>query len=155
MENATILLRNRADPNIACKIGTQNVTPIQLAKTKELIRVLLEYGADSLVTIENVGNESIKTPTTLLQRLVKITQNGALEVFDDSITSNDPDVNSEKLLVVLDYKHFHYEGLNAEEREKLTTGEMNSLIKIFRNKAVESDEMAFHRKLLKMKAGSV
>ena len=155
MENATILLRNRADPNITCKIGSQKITPIQLAKTKELIRVLLEYGADPFVTIENVGKQSTKTPTTLLQRLVNITHNGALEVFDDAITSNEPDINSEKLLVILDYKHFHYEGQSAEEREKSTTEEINSLVKIFRDKVVESDEMAFHRKILKMKAGSV
>ena len=74
-ENATILLKNLADPNIPCEIGTQKFTPMHLAKTKELVRVLLEHNADPFALIESFGTEKRATPITLLQRLLKICLN--------------------------------------------------------------------------------
>ena len=159
---------HRANPNMLCGgTPTQNLTPIHLAKTKELVRVLLEYGADPyLENVDSVqpastGKDSNPLIPTLLQRLLKVQPKGAQELFDDAITTNGEDINSENLLVILDYKHFHHEGLTPLQRQKLTRINTKLMVpyefhgELLFSYKIESDEMSFHKKLLKVKANNV
>ena len=127
---------------------------------------LLENGADPYIesadTLDKAtGKEMAPLTPTLLQRLLKVQPKGALELFDDAITTNGEDLNSEKLLVILDYRYFYHEGLTPLQRQKLTKVNMRLMVpyefhaELFFSHKIESDEMSFHKKLLKVKANNV
>ena len=107
IETSALLLKNGANPNVQSHEVSNCLPPIYLASKKELVRLLLENGADPYLMVKNSSQNDKTSHFTLLQKLLKAQPKGIEELFNDSVMSNGKNLDSEELLVVLDFKHFN------------------------------------------------
>ena len=153
IDTSAILLKNGANPNITSHKVSNCLSPIYLASKKELVRLLLENGADPYLMVENSSQNNNTPHSTLLQKLLKAQPKGIEELFNDSVMSNGKSLDSEELLVVLDFKHFWHEGsIQKQDPSKPKPHEEAHIREPTDDESSENcDEMALHKKLVKLK----
>ena len=99
-EAVFLLLKNKATPNAFGNAPDHHFTPLHLAKTKDIVYTLLQFGADPYQVSQTV----LTKKRTILQRFLSVQSKTAHGLFDDAICSNGHAIDAKELLVIMDYK---------------------------------------------------
>ena len=146
-----LLLKNGANVNLTGNMPSHDLTPLHLAKNKKVVALLLRFGADPFVNTDSSAFDSQIKPT-VFQGLLVSQPEAAIELLDDAVMTNGMPLESENLLVILDFKHFCNESLNSKVNTKIAPKPLDKALSLpYKNERAKSlsDEMALHKMVLK------
>ena len=144
-----MLLKNEADPNLYGHKPLYHFTPLHLAKTKKMAEILLDFQADPFLVSDNMlgsDNKKVK-PTTVFRSLLAKQPEAALELLNDGVKTNGETLDSEKLLVILDYGQFLHEALHPSDDEQHYSTPLNRKFS-FSGSGGSCEELAIPKVLL-------
>lgn len=149
-DGTILLLKNDADPNMFGKIPYHHFTPLHLASSKKMVEILLSFDADpSLVSERKETCQENKA--TIFQSLISKNPDSALEILNDGVRTNGKTLDSDQLLLIVDYGQFKLEANHFKEngQQSLNDANENSVVIGERYINKEPDELAIHKMILK------
>ena len=155
-DGTILLLKNDANPNLFGKIPNYHFTPLHLATSKKMVEILLLFDADPFLVSEcNETDQERKA--TAFQCLLGKNPESALELLNDGVRTNGKTLDSDQLLVILDYGHFKLEATHLQQLENRSLNDLNENSMIFREKKSykDPDELAVHKMILKERCRSL
>ena len=149
-DETILLLKNDADPNLFGNKPSHHFTPLHLARSKKMVEILLGFEADpSLISEGTLGNN--RTKPTIFQSLLTKQPESALELLNDGVRTNGKPLDSDQLLVIIDYGQFKLEATHFKEHKNHDLNDMNdntTPIDVNENHT-DPDELAVHKTILK------
>ena len=155
-DGTILLLKNDANPNLFGKIPNHHFTPLHLATSKKMVEILLSFDADPFLVSECKEADQ-ERKATAFQCLLSKNPESALELLNDGVRTNGKTLDSDQLLVILDYGHFKLEATHFQQLENRSLNDLNENSMIFREKNCykDPDELAVHKMILKERCRSL
>ena len=121
-----------------------------------MVEILLSFDADPFLVSE-CKETGQKTKATAFQGLLSKNPDSALELLNDGVRTNGKTLDSDQLLVILDYGHFKLEATHFKQREYQKSNDLNENSMMFREKECykDPDELAVHKMILKERCRSL
>ena len=105
--NCQLLLENGADSNVFADKQGVGLTPLHLAKTQNVVKLLIKHGA----------NPFTRQTGTIKSVMDKLLENHPLcveEIMNLGIQTNGQELDSTDLQIIFNFESFFYEGLDEE-----------------------------------------
>ena len=142
-----LLLKNDANPNLFGFKPFYHFTPLHLAKTVKMVKLLLRFEADPCLDSETKGIQKGRR-STLFQSLLSRQPKAALELLNLGVMTNGESLDSDQLLVILDYNQLLHEGSHSCNRHNQNLTPLNETPSSQNDSDQVCDELAIHKKVL-------
>ena len=140
-----LLLKNDANPNVFGLKPLYHFAPLHLAKTVKIVKLLLNFEADPLLDSETKGIQKGRR-STLFQSLLSKQPKAALELLNLGVMTNGEALDSDQLLVILDYNQLLHEGSHSCNRHNQNLTPLNEMPSSQNDSGQVCDELAIHKK---------
>ena len=155
-DGTILLLKNDADPNLFGSKPNHHFVPLHLASSKKMVEILLAFDAHPFLVSE-CEKTDLEGNSTIFRNLLRKQPEAALELLSDGVRTNGKTLDSDQLLVIVDFGQFKQEANHYREKENPSSSDMNEntleTCKTDINKY--PDELAIHKMMLKERCRSM